>query len=52
MKVNKYITVALINQMIWDYDVDTVSDEEGVQRNIQLKNFFGVGFSAKFGDKL
>lgn len=52
MKVNKYITVALINQLIWDYDVDTVSDEEGVQRNFQLKNFFGVGFSAKFGDKL
>lgn len=52
MKVNKYITVALINQMIWDYDVDTVGDSEGTQRNIQLKNFFGVGFSAKFGDKL
>lgn len=52
MKVNKYISVTLINQMIWDYDVDTVNDEEGVQRNIQLKNFFGVGFSAKFGDKL
>jgi hypothetical protein len=52
MKVNKYVSVTLINQMIWDYDVDTVGDEEGVQRNIQLKNFFGVGFSAKFGDKL
>ncbi|MCC6818396.1 MAG: DUF3078 domain-containing protein [Bacteroidia bacterium] len=52
MKVNKYISVSLINQVIWDYDVDTKSDEEGVQRNWQLKNFFGVGFSARFGDKL
>lgn len=52
MKVNKYITVSLINQVIWDYDVDTVTDEEGVQRNWQLKNFFGLGFSARFGDKL
>ncbi|MBL7838334.1 MAG: DUF3078 domain-containing protein [Bacteroidetes bacterium] len=52
MKVNKYISVSLINQIIWDYDVDTISDEEGVQRNWQLKNFFGVGFSAKFGDPL
>lgn len=52
MKVNKYISVSLINQIIWDYDVDTRTDEEGIQRNWQLKNFFGVGFSAKFGDKL
>ncbi len=52
MKVNKYISVALINQFIWDYDVDVNSVEEGVQRKVQFKNFFGVGFSAKFGDKL
>jgi len=52
MKVNKYITVVLIYQMIWDYDVDTRLDEEGLQRNWQIKNFFGIGFSAKFGDKL
>lgn len=52
MKINKYIAVALINQLIWDYDVDTRSDEEGVQRYWQFKNFFGIGFSAKFGDKL
>lgn len=52
MKVNKFISVSIINQMIWDYDVDTNQDEEGVQRNLQLKNFFGLGFSAKFGDKL
>jgi hypothetical protein len=52
MKVNKYVTVVLIHQMIWDYDIDTKLDEEGVQRNWQTKNFFGVGFSAKFGDTL
>ncbi len=52
MKVNKYITVSLINQMIYDYDVDTNPSEDGSQIRIQVKNFFGVGFSAKFGDKL
>ncbi len=52
MKVNKYITVVLIHQMIWDYDIDTKLDEEGMQRNWQIKNFFGVGFSARFGDSL
>lgn len=52
MKVNKYISVSIINQIIWDYDVDTDNTKEGVQRNLQLKNFFGIGFSAKFGDKL
>ena len=52
MKVNKYVTVSLINQVIWDYDVDTDPVAEGIQRKWQLKNFFGVGFSAKFGDKL
>jgi hypothetical protein len=52
MKVNKFVTVVLIHQMIWDYDIDTRLDEVGVQRNWQIKNFFGVGFSAKFGDQL
>ncbi len=52
MKVNKYISVSLINQLIYDYDVDTDPTKEGKQIRIQLKNFFGVGFSAKFGDKL
>lgn len=52
MKINKYISVVLINQIIWDYDVDTKTTEEGTQRNWQFKNFFGVGFSATFGDKL
>jgi hypothetical protein len=52
MKVNKYVTVSLINQLIWDWDVDVNTTLEGVQRKVQIKNFFGVGFSAKFGDKL
>lgn len=53
MKVNKYVTVTLINQLIWDFDVDVDNNlENGTQRRVQLKNFFGVGFSAKFGDKL
>jgi hypothetical protein len=52
MKVNKYVTVSLINQLIWDWDVDVNPTMEGVQRKVQVKNFFGVGFSAKFGDKL
>jgi len=52
MKVNKYISVSLINQVIWDYDVDVNPSQEGAQRKVQFKNFFGVGFTAKFGDKL
>ncbi len=52
MKINKYISVVIINQIIWDYDVDTNNVQELTQRNWQLKNFFGIGFSAKFGDKL
>ncbi len=52
MKINKYFAVSLINQLIYDYDVDTNPSKEGNQINIQFKNFFGIGFSAKFGDKL
>ncbi len=52
MKVNKYDTVSLINQLIWDWDVDVSSTMEGVQKKIQIKNFLGVGFTAKFGNKL
>lgn len=52
MKINKYIAVSLINQLVYDYDVDTDPSKEGKQIAIQFKNFFGIGFSAKFGDKL
>lgn len=52
LKVNKYISVSLINQLIYDYDVDTDPVKEGDQIRVQIKNFFGLGFSAKFGDSL
>ncbi len=52
MKVNRYFSVSLINQLIYDYDIDTDPAKEGKQIRIQFKNFFGVGFSAKFGDPL
>ncbi|MBC7424960.1 MAG: DUF3078 domain-containing protein [Bacteroidia bacterium] len=52
MKVNKFVTVSLIHQMLYDDDIDTNPVEEGIQRRLQMKSFFGVGFSAKFGDKL
>ncbi len=53
MKVNKYISVSLINQILYDHDVDVDNKmENGIQRRLQVKNFFGIGFSAKFGDKL
>ncbi len=52
LKVNKFVAVSLINQLIYDYDVDTDPSKEGDQIRVQIKNFFGLGFSAKFGDSL
>lgn len=53
MKVNKYLTVSFINQMLYDNDIDVNNNpEDGIQRRLQLRNFFGVGFSYKFGDEL
>lgn len=52
MKVNKYITVSLITQMLYDDDVDVNSEAAGKQMKAQWKHFTGVGFSYKFGDKL
>lgn len=58
MKVNKYITVSLLTNMIYDDDVDVVTDvaglnhTQGKQMRLQWKHFTGVGFSYKFGDKL
>jgi hypothetical protein len=40
MKVNKYDTVSLINQLIWDWDVDVSSTMEGVQKKFKLKTFW------------
>jgi hypothetical protein len=52
MKINKYFSVSLINQLIYDYDIDTDPAKDGRQIAIQFKNFFGLGFSAKWGDPL
>ncbi len=58
MKVNKYITVSFLTNMIYDDDVDVSTDvaglnhKQGKQMRVQWKHFTGVGFSYKFGDKL
>lgn len=52
MKVNKYITVSLITQLIYDDDVDINSEQAGKQMAAQWKHFTGIGFAYKFGDEL
>ena len=49
MKVNKYITINLTTNLIYDYDIKFPSDlnPAGVDK-IQFKEIFGVGFSYKF----
>ncbi|MBP1672350.1 MAG: hypothetical protein H6Q25_165 [Bacteroidetes bacterium] len=49
MKVNKYITINLTTNLIYDYDIKFPSDlnAAGVDK-IQFKEIFGVGFSYKF----
>lgn len=56
MKINKYLSASLINQLIYDEDIDIPTyDESGnvtdLGPKVQFKNIFGVGFSYKFGDK-
>ncbi|MDP4679683.1 MAG: DUF3078 domain-containing protein [Cyclobacteriaceae bacterium] len=48
MKINKYLSASLINQLIYDADIDiTTYDENGnidqVGPKVQFKNIFGVG---------
>lgn len=55
MKINKYLSASLINQLIYDEDIDiTTFDENGdvdeVGPRIQFKNIFGVGLTYTFGD--
>lgn len=55
MKINKYLSASLINQLIYDEDIDiTTYDENGdvdeVGPRLQFKNIFGVGLTYKFGD--
>ena len=49
MKVNKYITINLTTNLIYDYDIKFPSDFNvaGVDK-VQFKEIFGVGFSYKF----
>ncbi len=49
MKVNKYITINLTTNLIYDYDIKFPSElnASGVDK-IQFKEIFGVGFSYKF----
>ncbi|MFY0654190.1 MAG: DUF3078 domain-containing protein [Cyclobacteriaceae bacterium] len=56
LKVNNYITTNIINQLIYDEDIDIPTfDENGEQigegPKIQFKNIFGVGLTYKFGHK-
>lgn len=52
MKVNKYITVSLNTQLIYDYDVKYDSNHDGSldgeKAKIQFKEILGVGFMYKF----
>lgn len=52
MKVNKYITVSLNTQLIYDFDVkyDSNHDQnlDGEKARIQFKEILGVGFMYKF----
>jgi len=52
MKVNKYITVSINTQLIYDFDVkyDSNHDQnlDGEKARIQFKEILGVGFMYKF----
>ena len=55
MKINKFLSASLINQLIYDEDIDiTTYDENGdvdeVGPKVQFKNIFGVGLTYTFGD--
>ncbi len=52
LKVNKYINVSLITQMLYDDDVDVDPINEGKQMRAQWKHFSGIAFGIKFGDNL
>lgn len=55
MKINKFLSASLINQLIYDEDIDiTTYDENGdvdeIGPKVQFKNIFGVGLTYSFGD--
>ena len=51
IKVARYITASVFLHMIWDYDVDTVSVTDGVQRNMQFIDVIGVGIAYTLAGK-
>ena len=56
MKINKYLSASLINQLIYDDDIkiptyDDQGEIIGEGPKTQFKNIFGVGFAYQFGDK-
>jgi len=56
MKINKYLSASLINQLIYDDDIkiptyDDQGEKIGEGPKTQFKNIFGVGFAYQFGDK-
>jgi hypothetical protein len=51
VKVARFITASVFMNMIWDYDMDTDSGTDGVQRNVQIKDVIGVGVAYTVGGK-
>ena len=56
MKINEYLSASLINQLIYDADIDIPTfDENGnitsVGPEIQFKSILGIGLTYKFGSK-
>jgi hypothetical protein len=57
MKINKFLSASIINQLIYDNDIKTINYDDaglptGESAKVQLKNIFGLGLAYTFGDKL
>ena len=56
MKINKYLSASIINQLIYDNDIKVIEYDDaglptGESAKVQLKNIFGLGLAYTFGDK-
>lgn len=54
MKINSFLSTSIINQLIYDKDIDIAEfdengDEIGSGPKVQFKNILGVGVTVKFG---
>ena len=54
MKINRFLSASLINQLIFDEDIrfpitNSQGDVIGDESNIQFKSIFGIGLTYKFG---